>query len=510
MPITVTRPRPRLLTVLVATTLIALATLGQGDKPQVRHATIGDKVTSSDGSVTVTCIDKKQSYNGGDSKTFDDNIYSPKSVTFHPDGSRYYVNSLEGGATVVYDVKTGKRLKVISHRHDSGEGALWSEPCSYYRFTHYTDGQKRSFMGKPVESAFSHHGRYLWVPYYRRSFDINAQDPSAVAIIDTRSDSIVRMMDTGPLPKMICCSNDGRLMAVTHWGNNTVGLIDISSNDPRQWHHLAPVAVGKELQLDFSLTQAVDRDRVSGVKLRGTAFTPDDRYLLVSCMGGSGIAVIDVAQRTWLGLIGDINNARHLVIRGGYLYASLNVAGQVKRIPLDSITAAIPRRQGTSIRARGWETCQVGRGARTIELSPSGNFLFAACNFSSELDVVDTRTMRVIARMTVDSYPVGLDISDDGSMVITTSQGRKDHGGGNAVDVFSVTYADPEAERQAYTASINTSPTEEQDSTDVSQQPANGQPLSGFTWRPWMNYAAIVAGIALIVLVAWFRSRRDS
>lgn len=49
--------------------------------------------------------------------------------------------------------------------------------------------------------AFSHRGRYLWVPYYRRSFDINAQDPSAVAVIDTRTDSIVRMFETGPLPK---------------------------------------------------------------------------------------------------------------------------------------------------------------------------------------------------------------------------------------------------------------------------------------------------------------------
>ena len=504
---TITSSRHRLITIVMMTILIVFTALAQEEKLHVKHAAKGDKVTATNGALTITCIDKKQSFNSRDSQTFDSNINSPKSVAFHPDGKRYYVNSLEGGVTVVYDVATGKRIKAISHQHASGEGALWTAPCSYYRFTHYTDGQKRAFMGKPVESAFSHHGRYLWIPYYRRSFDINAQDPSAIAIIDTRYDSIVRMMDTGPLPKMICCSHDGRLMAVTHWGNNTVGLIDISSDDPSQWHHLAPIAVGKELKLDFSLKEHVDRDKVSGLKLRGTTFTPDDRYLLVSCMGGSGIAVIDVEQRTWLGLINNIGNARHLVADHGYLYASINVAGQVMRIPLDSITAAIGRREGTSIKAHGWQTCQVGRGARTIELSPSGNYLFAACNVSSELNVVDTRTMKVIARLTVDSYPVGLDISADGSRLVTTSQGRKGMAGGNAVDVFSVTYADPDAERAASVAEAATT-TEVQDTT-ATEQPTGNQTWSHMTWQPWMNYAAIVAGILLIIALAWFRSRRN-
>ena len=505
---TITNPHHRLIAIVVMMILIVFNALAQGEKLQVKHAAKGDKVTATDGSLTITCIDKKQSFNSRDSETFDSNINSPKSVAFHPDGTRYYVNSLEGGLTVVYDVATGKRIKAISHQHSSGVGPLWSAPCSYYRFTHYTDGQKRSFMGKPVESAFSHHGRYLWVPYYRRSFDINAQDPSAIAIIDTRGDSIVRMMDTGPLPKMISCSHDGQLMAVTHWGNNTVGLIDISSDDPKQWHHLAPVAVGQELQLNFSLKEQVDRDRVSGLKLRGTAFTPDDRYLLVACMGGSGIAVIDVKQHSWLGIIAGISNARHLVTDHGYLYASINVAGQVMRIPLDSINAAIGRREGSSIKVQGWQTCQVGRGARTIELSPSGNYLFAACNTSSELNVVDTRTMKVIAKLTVDSYPVGLGVSADGAHLITTSQGRKGMAGGNAVDVFSVTYTDPEAEQAAFVAETAT-PSEGQDTTDIAKRPSGIQAWSDMTWQPWMTYAAIAAGILLIIVLAWFRSRRN-
>jgi len=48
------------------------------------------------------------------------------------------------------------------------------------------------------------------VTYYRRSYDANAIDPSAVCIIDTDSDSIVRVIPTGPLPKMITCSPNNK------------------------------------------------------------------------------------------------------------------------------------------------------------------------------------------------------------------------------------------------------------------------------------------------------------
>ena len=490
-----------ILTLLLLTTLLTTG-YSQSNNLVVKRASKGQEVKASNGQLTIKCVGKRQNYDYRDTASLDKDILSPKSVSFHPDGSRYYVNSLEGGLTVVYDAASGRKLKTIVHRLESGEGPLWNTPSPYYRFTHYSDGQQRAFWGKPVESTFSHDGRYLWIPYYRRSFDLNAQDPSAIAIIDTRCDSIVRMMETGPLPKMITCSHDNKLIAVTHWGNNTVGLIDISNPDPKQWHHLQPVVIGTELKLDFSTTQPVDRDKESGLKLRGTTFTPDDRYLLVGCMGGGGIAVIDVSQRTYLGIIGDIYNARHLITGHGYLYASINVAGLVKRVPLDSVTSAINRRQGKSIKVNGWETCKVDPGARTIELSPSGNFLFAACNVASALNVVDTRTMKVIATITVDSYPVGLDVSSDGTMVVTTSQGRKGTGG-NAVNLFSVTYADPQAEKPA--PAIIEQQAEEEAASAEQQQQEN----TGFVWQPWMYYALIAVGILFIIGLAWFMSHRD-
>lgn len=494
--------------ILWVVTILVTAVAQAQAQPPVHHSRIGESMTAQGGVLTITNVGKKQNFDWRDSATRDEDVFSPKSVNFHPDGSKYYVNSLEGCATVVYDRQTNRKLKVISHRHTSGQGPLWNTPSGIYRFTHYADGATRAFGGKPVEATFSHGGRYLWVPYYRRTFDLNAQDPSAIAIIDTRVDSIVCMMETGPLPKMIVCSHDGTRVAVTHWGNNTVGLIDISGDDPKQWHHLPYVVVDHELKLDFSLTHEVNRDAHSGLLLRGTVFTPDDRYLLVGCMGGGGIAVIDMRpQPRYVGKIGGISNARHLIIKGGYLYASVNAAGLVQRVPLDSVIHAIEHRQGMSIGLRGWQTCKVGGGARTIEASPSGRYVFAACNSASALYVVDTRRMQAIGHITVDSYPVGLDISQDGRFLVVTSQARN-YQGGNAVNLYRVDYADS-LEAKAYHAMLSAGRQAPGDSLLSPPPSVKGEAAGWWQWvRDNALVAGTVAGIALLAFIGWLVHRR--
>ena len=413
---------------------------------QIVHPKIGTEVKSADGRISVTLIGKKIAYSSSDANTYDQDIHSPKSVNVHPSGKKFYVNSLEGAKTVAYAMDGFKKLAVINHKFDEKrDAALWSKPSGLYPFTHYNGRgiALNTFFGKPVESTFSHGGKYLWVPYYRRNYDINAQDPSAVAIIDTETDKIVRLMETGPLPKMVCASHDGKYMVVSHWGDNTVGLIDISSDNPRDWKYLRYYEIDKKLILNFSLTQPVDRDQSDGWLLRGTVFTPDDKYLLVGCMGNSGgVAVIDMTTHEYLGRMQGMRaNVRHLVIRDGWLYLSINRTGYVQRIRLDTFLEAARKMENHLGHVDGWEECKVANGARTIELTPDGRYVFAACNMESCICVVDTRTMTMIGKIAADSFPVGLDVSADGETVITTSQGRS-NGGGNAVDIFRVERAD--------------------------------------------------------------------
>jgi len=393
-------------------------------------------------SVTVTFVTRKQYYAGGPVATQDADILSPKSVNIHPDGTKYYVNSLEGMRTLAFDFDTGEKLAVIHHVFDSTKLALWAPDSGLFPFAYEYD-TPGTFSGKPVESTFSHDGRYLWVPYYRRSYDINAQDPSAVAVIDTQCDTIVRLFETGPLPKMIATSPDGTRIAITHWGDNTVGLLDVSGNDPGEWHYIGCHTVDYKLKLNYSRTVPVNRDADSGYCLRGTLFTADGRYLLVGCMGGGGgIAVIDLMTERYLGrIMGMMPNLRHLVVSGDYLYLSINSKGYVQRIPMDRILEAVAALDETrpTVSLDGWESCKVPAGARTIVVSPDGRFVFAACNYSSKIAVVDTRTMTLAGTLDADSYPVGLDISRDGRWLFSTSQARPS-GGGNAVDIFRIDY----------------------------------------------------------------------
>ena len=199
------------------------------------------------------------------------------------------------------------------------------------------------------------------------------------------------------------------------------------------------------LPLNYSLTTPVDRDNGSGYALRGTVFTPDNKYLLVGCMGGGGgIAVINLAEKKYMGrLTGMMPNVRHLIISGDYLYLSINAKGYVQRIPwrtfVEEAQALNASKRSAVVAADKWTNCKVGTGARTIQATPDGQYIFAACNTSSKLCVVDTKSMKMIGSISVDSYPVGLDVSADGHFVYTTSQGRSHHGG-NAVDIFTVDY----------------------------------------------------------------------
>lgn len=410
-------------------------------KSSLVHPAVGASFSCDD--LKMTFIARHQNFSRSLPGERDTDVRSPKSVNIHPSGKKYYVNSLEGSKTIVYDMKSHEKLKVIVHKFNDSHADLWAPESGLFKFNH-SYSHPNTFDGKPVESAFSHGGRYLWVPYYRRSFDLNAQDPSAVAVIDTRSDEIVRLFETGALPKMIALSPDGTKMAISHWGENTVGVLDISSSSIEDWKYINCYVVDYKLKLDFSLTSKVDRDSNSGYSLRGTVFTPDSRYLLVGCMGGKGgIAVIDLQKDVYLGrILGMKSNLRHILISNGHVYCSINASGFVQRTKLSNILEAIKGFDGAvkTVKMTDWESCKTPAGARTISISPDGRYVFAACNFGSCVAVVRTSDMKLLGSLSADSFPVGMDISDDGRYLLTTSQGHPGTGGGNAVDIFEIEY----------------------------------------------------------------------
>ena len=141
-------------------------------------------------------------------------------------------------------------------------------------------------------------------------------------------------------------------------------------------------------------------------------------------------------------------NIRHLVVANDCLYLSANRAGAVQRVPMSKVMDAIARLCGpkdkngkrprsVALNAHDIKTLRLTGGIRTIAVTADGRYLLAASNTANCLHLVDARTLRKMLTIPADSYPVGLDVSSDGSVVVSTSQGR-DHRGGNAVDVYTL------------------------------------------------------------------------
>jgi DNA-binding beta-propeller fold protein YncE len=396
---------------------------------------------------SLTLVKTIQAYNASKNDVihvYDSNINSPKSANFTLDGKKFYIQSLEGYETVVYDATSFDKIKVIRHEFNASNAQLFKngETTIFNYPFKQTRKNYNHFLGKPVESCLSHDGRYLWVTYYRRDFDPTASSPSAVAIIDTEKDEIVRVMPCGPLPKMIACSPDNKSIAVTHWGDNTVAIIDISSPDVMDFEYTHHLDIDRRLVTNFS--SGVNRDSECGNCLRGTVFTPDGRFILIAKMGGNGLAVVRTSDMKYLGTItGSKLNLRHVVIENEQVFISSNKFGVVQSMPL-SFLDSIGNTENESPQFfpyESWKSVSVGSGARTIELTPDGKYIIACVNNESKVVVVEVERMNVIFTTPVSKFPVGLAISPDGNYAVVTSQGKSSvQPSGNAVNIYRIDY----------------------------------------------------------------------
>jgi DNA-binding beta-propeller fold protein YncE len=427
---------------------------GKGIENGKRRASvpIGARSQPDESELELKLIGRIQSYNAeptAKEDLYDLQIQSPKSASISPDGARAYIESLEAHRTLTYDALTLQKLQSVHHAFTPAERKLFQKSETLPNRIRVPkralpEGGFNAFLGKPVESAFSHGGRYLWIPYYRRSFDKKAVYASAIGIIDTHTHSLVRVMQTGPIAKYALASPDNKILAVSNWGDNTVSLIAIGGEDPKKFRHLARPFVEKPLDLK---KVSENRDKDCGFCLRGLEFSPDSKTVFVTRMGGGGIAAFDLTQPKkpkYLGTLKGVEpNPRDLLLSpdGKWMYSSCNSSGFVSRMPYEKLVQELRAANGQTVERKrkelGVERSFVGLGARSIRLSPDGAYLYVSVNQASELVAVRTSDMRVIARAPSDSYPVGLGISPDGSRLWVTAQARGGVGG-NSVTVYSV------------------------------------------------------------------------
>ena len=94
---------------------LALVSSAASSFGQVVHIKIGEK-SEDNNEVELVLKNRIQSYQ---SKTSNANDYyeplinSPKSVNYSSDGKKFYIQSLEGGNTLVFDALTKKKIKSV-------------------------------------------------------------------------------------------------------------------------------------------------------------------------------------------------------------------------------------------------------------------------------------------------------------------------------------------------------------------------------------------------------------
>jgi len=91
---------------------------------------IGATASSADSSIKISLVRRFQSSNTNPESKFDNydnSIYSPKSVVVLDSKNKFYVNSLEGFTTSVYDLDSFQRQSVIHHRFKSSEAYLFQD-----------------------------------------------------------------------------------------------------------------------------------------------------------------------------------------------------------------------------------------------------------------------------------------------------------------------------------------------------------------------------------------------
>lgn len=218
----------------------------------------------------------------------------------------------------------------------------------------------------PEQFDVSREGRYLYVAN---------ENTGTLSVVDTRQGSVITRIPVGREPEGVRLSPDGEWVSVTSETDNTVSVISA--------HLLQKMYVAKV-----------------GTRPRDLAYTPDGKLAYVSCELDGSVYRLSLPQASpvqlLLKLVSPLDRPMGLVLdpRRRLLYVSTGRGGSIAVIdPARSrLLGEVP------VGARPWG----------IALSPNGRLLLSANGPSDDVSVLDTLTFKVLRKIPVGRSPWGV------------------------------------------------------------------------------------------------------
>jgi YVTN family beta-propeller protein len=294
---------------------------------------------------------------------------SPKSVVAGPGGIITAQNMMYTHTISVFD-PSGKLIKTIP---DSVELADFG-----------IKGHPGTSQGAPVEAAFTHDGKYVYVSNYSmygQNFGPEGSDSCTPASqpdksflyrIDTATLKIDQVIPVGSVPKYVAVTPDDKTVLVTNWCSWDLSVVDVAS-----------AKVRKTIPLNGSYP-------------RGIAVAPDSRTAFVAMMGSTRVDKVDLSAGKISGFAEPGSGPRHLVISpdGKYLYSTNNGSGTVSKIDASS--------------GRVIKSVFTGSQPRSMAISSDGKAVYVVNYESSTVSKLRTSDMTEIAEEPTDHHPIGI------------------------------------------------------------------------------------------------------
>ncbi|MBD0362711.1 MAG: YncE family protein, partial [Coleofasciculus sp. C3-bin4] len=293
---------------------------------------------------------------------------SPKSVVSSGTGLFFAQNMMYSHTITVYD-REHNLVKTIPD-------AVNLSKYGYSKF-------KGNYRGAPVETSFSHDGKYAWVSNYQmygpgfnnpgsdQCSPSQKTDKSFLYRINTETLKIEKVIQVGSVPKYVATAPDNRLVLVSNWCSWDLSVVDTEKN-----RETKRIPLGR-----YPRGIVVDA-------------TSDKAYVAV--MGSEDIAKVDLEDFSvaWLKNIG--HSPRHLNLdpSGEYLYTTLNGEGKIAKIDLS--TGKVLKKVVT------------GNAPRSMVISDDGQQLYVVNYNSNTVSKVRTSDMKVLQTVNVGASPIGI------------------------------------------------------------------------------------------------------